>query len=155
MQVCALFWRQCFEYLTISPLLVSIPSHLSSLSGANEGIQESVCDEVALQVWDDQEIRLRLLLGGARHHGPCQVRMDSWTSLRFPRYPLPLHGHGVHARSVGGAYCYGRSLRTFWSGWCGLILTWALSTLTVSVYQQWISDKTAQHLAQLAVLLNI
>ncbi len=58
--------------------------------------------EAAVQVRDDQALGLRLLLGGAGHHGARQLRVVGPATLRLPGHQVSLHGHGLHARSVEG-----------------------------------------------------
>lgn len=45
--------------------------HLS-FAGQTQSHQQSICNEAAEQIWDDQEVRLCFLLGGERHHGLCK-----------------------------------------------------------------------------------
>lgn len=45
--------------------------HLS-FAGQTQSHQQSICNEAAEQVWDDQEVGLCFLLGGERHHGLCK-----------------------------------------------------------------------------------
>lgn len=53
---------------TTSPFFV-LPS---SAAGPSQGLSEGLRHEAAQQVWDDQAVRLCLLLGGEAHHGIFQ-----------------------------------------------------------------------------------